>query len=639
VPRAPKSALIVVSLLVAVGAAVGVATRRADRGRTLVERSASAYGATEWSKAADLARERLKEAPDDVSALRLLARSTARLGRDSVANGLFARLGSESLDAEDLYLLGLQLERAARKPEADRLWEKALALEPNHAEVMEHLVIRYSSQNRIIEAAHLAERLARIPGFETKGQLAWASLRFQLGDFTGAAAILKPVLEGPVAAGWDQSQTMRYRKMLARCLLATARPGEAREVQTPIDSAGQDAETSWLLSRAFLQEGALDQAAFALKNAGTYRVEHALEWEPASFLGQARCAKCHQEIFHSHQKSRHATTLSRGQDLAEFPFPASPIRDPDNAGIVDAFVREEGKTYFQTREGNKVRRALVAYAFGSADHYVSFVGPEENGPPYIMSLSYYRSGEESGWTRTSGHSSAGEGMHDFLGKPLAVADGVYKCLFCHSTDPRSALENSGPAATDRAIGCERCHGPGGNHQKAVELGFLDLAIVSPRTASPAARLELCGRCHSYHQSSRMPREDSFWIRFQGTSLPWSRCFTESGGNLDCITCHDPHGNASVSAEYYDSRCKSCHSPKLSENAKSPPSLQDAATHQFRQAYTKSVGSARASVCPINQTRGCVSCHMPPFRSEPLHAAFADHYIRVHPKSVPQPVQK
>ena len=639
VPLAPKWVFIVALLLASVGAAIGISSRWANRGHALIKLASAAYAKSEWSKAADLARQRLKEAPDDESALRLLARSTARLGRDSVANGLFARLGSESLEAEDLYLLGLELERAGRNQEADRLWEKALALEPNRSEVMERLVARYSSQNRTIEAAHLAERLAQIPGFETRGELAWASLRFELGDLTGAAAILKPILEDPAASRWDQSQTIRYRKMLARSLLATARPGEVHGVLKTIIAAGQDAEASWLLSRAFLQEGVESLALAALKDAGTYRAEHPLEWEPAQFLGEARCASCHKEIFETHQKSRHATALLRGKDLAKFVFPTQPIRDPDDQAVVHSFAHAEGHVQFQSREADGVRRAVVNYAFGSPDHYTSFVGPDEHGRPYIMRLSHYQSGRESGWTRTSGHSSGGQGMHDFLGKPLEIADGVYKCLFCHSTDSMSVLENSGAASADRAIGCERCHGPGGNHQKAVELGFQDLAIVSPRTASPAARLELCGRCHSHHQSSPLPREDPYWIRFQGTTLAWSRCFTESGPGLDCITCHDPHGDAQKADEYYDGRCLDCHSANHTSAVGSPPETKNSGVHIPASPHPNSGERSRGSVCPITPTKGCVSCHMPPFRSEPMHATFADHYIRVHPKSAPQSVQK
>ena len=132
-------------------------------------------------------------------------------------------------------------------------------------------------------------------------------------------------------------------------------PSEALVVLMATDAAGQDAETSWLLSRAYLQQGAETPATLALKEAGKYRADHPLEWEPAPFLGEARCAKCHQQIFESQQKSRHASTLLRGENLAKFPFPAHAIRDPDDARIVHTFVREKGKIRFQTREGDKVR--------------------------------------------------------------------------------------------------------------------------------------------------------------------------------------------------------------------------------------------------------------------------------------------
>ena len=112
----------------------------------------------------------MKGAPDDREALRLLARATARLGRDAPANALFARLGSAALQAEDLYLLGLGLDRAGQKEAAGRVWETGLALEPDHAEMMAQLIILDMAQSRPAEAAHLAERLARQPGWELRGE-------------------------------------------------------------------------------------------------------------------------------------------------------------------------------------------------------------------------------------------------------------------------------------------------------------------------------------------------------------------------------------------------------------------------------------------------------------------------------------
>src|SRR6516165_7205640 len=64
----------------------------------------SAYARGEWAQAAERARRRLKSFPDDQEGLRILARATARLGRDAAANALFARLGARALHAEALYL-------------------------------------------------------------------------------------------------------------------------------------------------------------------------------------------------------------------------------------------------------------------------------------------------------------------------------------------------------------------------------------------------------------------------------------------------------------------------------------------------------------------------------------------------------
>ena len=80
----------------------------------LVAQGKAAYAAGDWSRAADHARTRLRAAPTDLEALRLLARASARLGRDSSANALFERLGSAALRSEDLYLLGLGLNRSGQ---------------------------------------------------------------------------------------------------------------------------------------------------------------------------------------------------------------------------------------------------------------------------------------------------------------------------------------------------------------------------------------------------------------------------------------------------------------------------------------------------------------------------------------------
>ncbi len=412
----------------------------------------------------------------------------------------------------------------------------------------------------------------------------------------------------------------RSRKLLARLYLRTGRAAQARvELARVLAPAGEQ-EAFWLLSRAWLQEGDRAQALAALEKSGTYRADHPLELESASYVGESLCSECHKQIAHAYRDSRFTTTLVRGRDLLTLPLPDQPVPDPADPAVTHRFQRVESHIEVQTEAESKILKAVIDYAFGSPDRYFSLVGHDQSGFSYILRLSHYQQGPtDSGWVRTTGHTRDAEGGREILGKPMNVADGVLKCLFCHSTNPQAVLANSGPEANDRAIGCERCHGPGGNHLKAVDMKLPDLAIVTTAQVSGEASLRLCAQCHAFHQTLDLPRTDPFWIRFQGTTLSWSRCYTDSGGALDCVTCHDPHRNADHSPGFYEAKCLACHSSSTTREASPRPDGGEALKKQ---------GGA---TCPVNPTRDCLGCHMPAFRSQPLHATFADHYIRVHPE--------
>ena len=135
---------------------------------------------------------------------------------------------------------------------------------------------------------------------------------------------------------------------------------------------------------------------------------------------------------------------------------------------------------------------------------------------------------------------------EYLGQAL-TADAVRRCVLCHVTDPRAVLEQTGPTASDHGIGCERCHGPGGNHLLAVAAKFPDLAIARPSLVSGGPVVKLCGQCHSPLGRQVSP-EESTAVRFQATTLTWSRCYSESDNALDCVTCHDPHRNVIKSTD-------------------------------------------------------------------------------------------
>jgi tetratricopeptide (TPR) repeat protein len=581
----------------------------------------AAYDRGDWRSAEAAARRALDRRPDDVAALRLLARTAARQGRDDSAQAIYGRIGArqgaEALQAEDYVLVAAALARRGQGREAEAVLGLVRLDDQVRPELLSEMARILSANDKLAEAAAIAERLARRPGWEARGSAILGLLRSRQADPAGAAAMLQralrldPKLEGvpfPPAA---------VRKLLAGDLLRLGRPGEAREPLRAALAAGPDPEASWLLSRALLQQGDAAGAAAALKDARGFGEDDPTAPEPAPFVGAAGCAGCHKTIHRNQQSSRHARTFHVADALsAAIPVPEGPVVDPYNKKVVHTIRREPGGIGWETKVEGRAYRALVAYAFGSGDRGLTPVGRDESGTFREMRLSHY--GDRQGWDLTTGLSPSPNDPHDYLGDPQSP-DLVRRCIHCHTTDARAARDRIEPLASDHAIGCERCHGPGGNHLKAVELGLKlpdqspDLAIARPKLASAAQVVALCAQCHSPRGREVHP-SDFDAVRFQATTLTWSRCYTESGGGLSCITCHDPHRNAETSAAFYESKCLACHGsppPEKSSGGETPHA------------------TTRRAPCPVNPANDCLKCHMPLNSTAVLHSTFSDHYIRVH----------
>jgi tetratricopeptide (TPR) repeat protein len=582
-----------------------------------VARGVLAYNRGDWSEAARLAQERLAAAPDDPRALRLLARSAVRLGRFPVARALYDRLGAQDLEAEDYCVLGLGWNVSGEPLEAEKALQAALQADPDHAESLHLLGLATFQRAQWIEATRAAERLARRPGWEARADLLLGMIRAADNDPGGAGAALRRALERDPAIRLTPSDPFSTQKLLARSLLRAGRPAEARDALRRALDSGADREAQWLSSRAALQEGHPAEAAAALARSGSYRAEHPLEPEPAPYVGAAQCAGCHPKPSQAVLASRHARTFRNGRDLAEIPLPDRPLLDPDNPQVSHTLKRSSGQVQVETRVSDRVLRAVVDYALGSSNRYISLVGRDEHGQARTLRLSYHRTAEGSGWDRSKGQAVHPVRIDDYLGERFRSEDEQRECLVCHTTSARATREQAGPVAGDRAIGCERCHGPGGHHRAAVAAKFPESAIASPAQASPAEINQSCGDCHSQHFLA-MPaaRTAPDWTRFPGSTLPWSRCYTESGGALNCVTCHDPHQDAETSPSYYEAKCLSCHATTSAQGQPAP---------------VRSPGGEAAfrSPCPVNPRQGCLDCHMPKVRYDWLHGDFTDHDIRVH----------
>ena len=583
-----------------------------------VKRGLAAYARGDWEAAASLARDRLKWAGDDPAALRLLARSSVRLGRAPSGLAIFNRLGSQAMLPEDLCLLGIALSHNGNSKGALEVWEQARSADPNHSETLFELTRAHAAADRLVAARETGRLLAARPGYEARTEALLGAIQLNFNDPDGAIALWQRALEHATTEQGGGSAPIVPRKDLARALLRAGRPGEARHQLQNALAAAPDPEGFWLLSRAYLQERAMTEALAAWKQADSFRDENPLLPEPARFVGSKACAECHRATYHAQQGSRHGRTFFRVSELGDLDLPASTFSEPAQPNVSHTLRRKGGDRLQQeTHAGGQVFRAVVDYAFGSGDRGLTLVGRDDHGQTRELRLSQYRNQTQSLWDVTAGHPVHPSELTEDLGQPL-TDDAVRRCFLCHVTNPRAVLDASGgPEGLDRGIGCEKCHGPGGNHLLAVAAKFPDLSIARPTMASGSRVVKLCAQCHSPLGTTVSP-DDPASVRFQATTLTWSRCFTESSDTLDCVTCHDPHRNVATSTKYYESKCLSCHAGAAQSGA---------APSQVRR--TSLAEKTPRTPCPVNPTDGCIGCHMPAVKNIVPYSAFTDHFIHVH----------
>jgi tetratricopeptide (TPR) repeat protein len=581
----------------------------------------AAYDRQAYARAADIARTALKAEPESAEARQLLARSWGRLGRHQYAQGLFDRVPREQLRAEDYFVIGSGLIRQGQAPMAGRLFEMALKDDPDHAEALAQLAGMYAALDRLAEADALADRLAKQPGWEVRAAVVQGVIAHDEEDPARAAAALQRALEAEPSLTGAVLRPEEARLVLARDLLKQGRPDAAQRAIDEVLRPGPGAEAWWLASRVALQKG--DRAAFerAVARAGPVPAASPQDFEPAPYVGAARCAGCHADIHRIQQGGRHAKTFRDARGLHDaIELPERPLPDPHDPEVVHTLGREGDRAILETRVGGQSVRAWIDFAVGSGDRGLTPVGHDEQGRPRELRLSYY--GDIRGWDCTTGHPNAAEltEAHDFLG-PTLGADAIRRCVGCHATYHVEARSGNGPTSADRGIGCERCHGPGGNHLAAVALKLSDLAIGRPRAVDPAASTRLCAQCHSPKGRPVLSPEDE--IRFQALTLPRSRCYTESAGAFGCVTCHNPHRDADTDPGYYEAKCLACHGPAGTQpDPGAPPADDD------RPRVVALPPDSRRTSCPVEPRANCLECHMPQAKGQIPHTVFTDHHIRV-----------
>jgi hypothetical protein len=332
---------------------------------------------------------------------------------------------------------------------------------------------------------------------------------------------------------------------------------------------------------------------------------------PAAAGDGESCRRCHSAEVDGFARSKMAHSMRRaGQE------PAGSVQVPGTTIIMSS----DKNGSWQTLDSHGSKTAYhVDYVIGSGTHasgYLIDLGDHLFQSP----VAYYPSRAQYGLA--PGYE--GKPDPDFT-RPIAQG-----CVFCHagSFDAVAGTENQFAKTPfpHLAIGCDRCHGA-----TAAHLAHPSPAnIVNPERLDADARDSVCEQCHLIGVARVLnpgkqftdfkpgrPLEETFTIyRNQapnGSSgslrvishaeqLALSRCKRESGAQLWCGTCHDPHNEpAEPVVAYYRGKCMQCH-----------------AKTRFAAGHPSS-------------TSDCIGCHMPRRETgDGGHSAFTDHRIQVHP---------
>lgn len=355
------------------------------------------------------------------------------------------------------------------------------------------------------------------------------------------------------------------------------------------------------------------------------------------YVGRDACVSCH--------KGNAANFARTGMGRSFYPMTADRVIEDftdDNefvdpaSGLHYRMFRRDGRFYQRQflldargREVAVDERELV-YAVGSANHSRGYVTVREDR---LFQAPVCWDPTTDGWMFCPGF----ELQNDHFSREVS-----YTCLFCHNgrVELVEGERNRYVEPLSHGIGCERCHGPGELHVERWREddgwgggGEPDPTIVNPARLERDARIEVCFQCHlgdttatervfrhgrplsGFRPGQRITEvlvpfrfvqqtQYDFSLVSQADRLLLSRCYTESDGRLECLTCHNPHIPVyEKQPGSFRENCRTCHE------------LDDCAAP----------GEQRQRTLPPDD---CVPCHMrKAVSTDRKHALFTDHWIR------------
>lgn len=365
----------------------------------------------------------------------------------------------------------------------------------------------------------------------------------------------------------------------------------------------------------------------------TFAQDAESEWENArpgvGYVGTESCVECHKEQHASYLQTTHSKATRQTDPALEA---ASEVFFHPVLGYKYEVERKDGRLIHRetipepSGEPMIQTERAIDLSIGSGQHAKSFLFRE--GPYFGQSpLTWFESAD--GWKMSPGY----EGAH----QPSFRRKIRSECIFCHvgSVD----LKEQNPyqfGVVEKAIGCERCHGPGelhvAKHRRETVTSVVDRTIVNPANLPRELAESICQQCHLQGASWVTTSGQDYWnfrpglpitdfrVDYQLTGskgemqivghveqMHASECYKQTE-TLTCTTCHDPHHPVARPdrIDHHRSVCLNCH---RDESCGVP--------HERRM---------------LDADNSCFECHMPKGDTNVAHAAFHNHRIGIHPKT-------
>lgn len=320
----------------------------------------------------------------------------------------------------------------------------------------------------------------------------------------------------------------------------------------------------------------------------------------ASYVGSAKCAECHKDIYKIQHASMHVKMI---QDVRK-----------EKVAIVADFSTLPAGADFKPEE--------VVYTIGSKFKQRYMIRFDRDGLENYRIGNYEWNSETSKWQP---YTVFKDWYHDAWPEDNMQIPTSHTCDGCHFTGFMSRQTRIEPG-----INCESCHGPGGNHAQNED----EKNIYKATLHDPIRAMEVCLQCHMRNVDKRLDSLSitdlygdirDFPLGFEPGKplinfkkvMPYTpgvndeKFFGNGVGSKNRM-----QGNEYIQSTMYKHgiTCMNCHDPHLLDNTAQNPRGDEfcMSCHKMGSPIGphQSTLTAHTKHKPESKGSSCIECHMP-----------------------------